>query len=79
MTFAIRIFAGAAMMGKAPTRDWPNPTRATVRLPDGEELQKLSELLTKIPGEGAVPEDVAHLVGALDDAMVYLNAGPDGQ
>jgi hypothetical protein len=67
------------MMGKARTRDWPNPTCATVRLPDGEELQKLSELLTMVLGGGAVPEDVAHLVGALDDAIVHLGAGPDGQ
>jgi hypothetical protein len=67
------------MMGKAPTRDWPNPTRATVRLPDGEELQKLSELLTRILGAEAVPEDVAHLVGALDDATVHLTTDPGGQ
>ncbi len=64
-------------MAKAPTRDWPNPTRATVQLPVGEELAKLSELLTRFLGEGAVPEDVAHLVGALDDATVHISASPD--
>jgi len=67
------------MMGKAPTRDWPNPTRATVRLPGGEESAKVRELLTRFLGEGAVPEDVAHMVGALDDATVHLGVGPDGQ
>jgi hypothetical protein len=57
-------------MGKAPTRDSPNSTRATVRLPVGEESAKARELLTNFLGEGAAPEDVAHVIGALDDAAV---------
>jgi hypothetical protein len=67
------------MMWKTPTRDWPKPTRATVRLPVGEELAKMRELVTSLLGKGAVPEDVSHLIGALDDATVHLSAGPDGQ
>jgi hypothetical protein len=67
------------MMEKVPTRDWPNPTRATVRLPGDEEAAKVLELLTRLLGEGAVPEDVSHLVGALNDATVHLRAGPDGE
>jgi GNAT superfamily N-acetyltransferase len=66
-------------MGKAPTRNWPNPTRAAIQLPVGDELKKVSELLTLFLGDGAVPEDVAHVVGALDDAMVHLSPSPDGQ
>ncbi len=66
-------------MGKAPTSDWPNPTRATIRLPVGDELAKVRELVTSLLGEGAVPEDVSHLIGALDDATVHLDASPDGQ
>ncbi|HBI42889.1 MAG TPA: hypothetical protein DDY78_08535 [Planctomycetales bacterium] len=67
------------MMWKAPTRDWPHPTRATVRLPVGEELAKVRELVTSLLGKGAVPEDVSHLIGALDDATVHLGPDPDGQ
>jgi hypothetical protein len=66
-------------MKKAPARDWPNPTRAAVRLPVGEASQKLCEVVTTFLGEGAVPEDVAHVVGALDDAIVHLSTGPDEQ
>jgi hypothetical protein len=67
------------MLGKAATRDWPNPTRATVRLPVGDELAKVLELMTRLLGEGAVPEDVSHLIGSLDDATVHLDVGADGQ
>jgi hypothetical protein len=67
------------MMGMPPARDWPKPTKAAIRLPVGDELAKLSEALTRILGAGAAPEDIAHLVGALDDAIVHLGAGPDGQ
>jgi hypothetical protein len=65
-------------MGKAPTRDWPNPTQAKFRLPVGDELAKVRELVTSFLGDGAVPEDVSHVIGALDDATVHLDASPDG-
>jgi hypothetical protein len=66
-------------MAKARARDWPNSTRAAVRLPVGEESAKVRELLTNLLGDGAVSEDVAHVIGALDDAVVHLNASADGQ
>jgi len=67
------------MIGKAAPRDWPNPTRATVRLPVGDELAKVVQLVTSLLGEGAVPADVSHLIGALDDATVHLGTDPDGR
>jgi hypothetical protein len=66
-------------MSKPPARDWPNPTQAAVRLPGGEESDKVTELLTRLLGERVVPQDVAHLVGALDNATVDLGADPDRQ
>lgn len=66
-------------MKKPPARAWPNPTQATVRLPPGEESAKVGALLIRHLGEGAVPQDVAHLVGALDDAVVHLSASQDGE
>jgi hypothetical protein len=66
-------------MPKPAAREWPNPTLAAVRLPLGEELDRVTGLLTRFLGAGAVPADVAHLVGALDDATVHLAASPEGQ
>jgi hypothetical protein len=66
-------------MDKALPRDWPNPTRATIRLPAGDGLAKVRALVTSLLGEGALPEDVLHVIGALDDATVHLDASPDGQ
>jgi hypothetical protein len=36
-------------------------------------------LIRSFLGEGALPEDVGHVVGALDDAIVHLGASPDGE
>ncbi len=66
-------------MRKVPARDWPNPTTAKVRLPEGQELAQVQEVIRKLLGDVASPEDVAHMVGALDDATVQLAVGPDGQ
>ena len=46
-------------------RDWPNPTKAVVHLPVGEKSEEVRELFTIFLGAGAVPEDVAHIVGPL--------------
>jgi hypothetical protein len=66
-------------MSNSAARDWPNPTRATIRLPDGDKAERVNELLMTFLGEGVVPQDVAHLVGALDDATVHLQTSVDGQ
>ena len=56
-----------------------------VRLPVGEESAKVWELLTRFLGEVAVPEDVAHLIGALDaapdarDGRAELHKWKDGR
>ena len=66
-------------MKTPPERDWPNPTQAAIRLPGGEESDKVAELLTRFLGEGSVTKDIAHLVAALDDATVHLGVSSDRQ
>jgi hypothetical protein len=66
-------------MRRTPARDWPNPTNATVRLPEGQELAQVEAVRRTLLGADALPEDLAHLAGALDDATVKLAVGPDGQ
>src|SRR5437016_3711416 len=53
-------------MRKVPAHDWPNPTNATVRLPEGQELAEVQEVIRRLLGNDASPGDVAHMVGALD-------------
>jgi len=60
-------------------REWPNSTRAMVRLPASDESAVVRRLLTSFLGKGAMPEDVAHLIGAPDDATVHINLGRGGQ
>src|SRR5262245_9965915 len=66
-------------MAKAPTRDWPNPTKAAVRLSEGEDAEKVGERIKRLLGDGALLEDVGHRVGPIDDATVHLRLSPDGE
>ncbi len=67
------------MTWNSSNRDWPNPTRATVRFPSNEESRKVHELAVSLLGEGTVSNDIAHLVGAFDDSTVQLSQGQDGR